>query len=139
MEEEIEKRSEARIIKIPNQSFTIIEYPGLIKNLNKAIKTLGGLNLISKGLLNSNEIYNNIELNLNLNNNNNNNNSNFNQHPIQSNLSLTGNILIKIIKRKRKIPLKNEKGEIIEEGFYSFNSIGIINRSVRFRGKIKLN
>lgn len=59
-------------------------------------------------------------------------------HPVTGNIAETSNILLKVTKRRRKIrrinsPEVNGEGSS-EGGVFSVESMGVINRTIRFRG-----
>lgn len=109
-----------------------IEYPGPIgpASLNKALKTMGGLSHLSEVLSSPLDGSRNIELSLNT-------KSAF-SHPVPAHVSESGNVLMRVVKRRRKQPKRDEHGNIVEEGIFTMEPIGMVTKTVRFRGELDL-
>lgn len=107
--------------------YTSIEYPGPIKSVSRALTALGGLNHLSLALSSTPPLP--IELNLMP--------GNPYSHPIPANVSSTGNLLVKIVKRKKKVRGKTE--DEIDAGVYTFEVVGLVEKGVRFRGECYLS
>ncbi|KAM0756576.1 hypothetical protein T439DRAFT_376745 [Meredithblackwellia eburnea MCA 4105] len=127
--------------------FAGIEFPGPVTSTSRAIKAIGGLDHVSTALLqqqqplysdnnNNNEDQhqlntNNassatIELNLDP--------SNRFHHPVPAHIFDSGNIILKVTRRKRKRPRLSEDGEtVLEEGVVMVEPIGVATKTVRFR------
>ena len=115
----------APYLKIPTTPFTAIEYPGLVNSIPKALASLGTLPRISSILASPPDSSRAIELSLNP--------KNVFSHPIQGHVVPTGNILLKVVKRRRKKPRLGNDGSVVEEGIYTIETMGIVGKTVRFR------
>jgi hypothetical protein len=109
--------------------FAAIEYPGPVKSIPRALKTLGGLSHVSSVFANPSDpdASHSIELNLNT--------RNPFSHPVPGLISQTGNVVLKVVKRKRKKPNLGEDGKV-KEGVFTMEVAGIASQTVRFRGAI---
>lgn len=107
-----------------------IEYPGPVKptSLNKALKSIGGLSHVSEVLSSPVDGSRNIELSLNT--------KNAFSHPLPAHVSETGNVLMRVVKRRRKQPKLDEHGAVVEEGVFSVQAVGMVSKTVRFRGEL---
>lgn len=111
----------------PTTHFAAIEYPGPVNSTPRALKTLGGLPHISSVLANPPSPARVIELSLNA--------KNPFFHPVQANVLETGNIVLKVVRRRRKKPKRGEDGEL-EVGVFSIEVAGVATRTVRLRGAL---
>ncbi|KAK4705743.1 general transcription factor 3C polypeptide 5 (transcription factor C subunit 1), partial [Phenoliferia sp. Uapishka_3] len=121
--------SAAPLYPIPyseSHNFVGIEYPGPVKNVSRALKSMGGLDHISRTLIAPPGPALAIELNLN--------GSNKFHHPVQAGVLDSGNVVMKVVKRRRKRPKVDESGQEIDAGFYTIEAIGVASKTVRFRG-----
>lgn len=107
-----------------------IEYPGPIlpTSLNKALKTMGGLSAVSQALAAPAKDNRSLELSLNT--------RNPFSHPVPAHMADTGNVLMRVVKRRRKIPKRDEQGKVVEEGIYTLTPVGVITKTARFRGAL---
>lgn len=106
-----------------------IEYPGPVKptSFNKALRTMGGLAHVSEVLSLPVLASRNIELSLNT--------KNAFSHPVPAHVSDTGNILMRVVKRRRKQPKLDDQGKVVEEGVFTMEPVGQVAQTVRFRGE----
>lgn len=104
-----------------------VEYPGPVKagSVHRALKTLGGADHVSESLVES-KSDKQIELNLNP--------KNPFHHPVPAAVVQTGNVVLRVTKRRRKQPTRDEQGNIVEEGVYKMQVVGVASQTVRFRG-----
>lgn len=109
-----------------------IEYPGPIQptSLNKALKTMGGLSSVSQALAAPAKDNRSLELSLNT-------RSPF-SHPVPAHVADTGNVLMRVVKRRRKVPKRDEQGKVVEEGIYTLTPVGVVTKTARFRGALLL-
>lgn len=70
-----------------------------------------------------------IELNLNKN--------NPFSHVVPASIVETGNIVLRVVKRRRKRPLLGADGQVEEggEGVFTIEPVGVVTQTVRFRGE----
>lgn len=106
--------------------FASIEFPGPVKSIPRALRALGGLSHIST-VLSSPDALDKPELELNLS------TGNPFFHPVQAAIRDTGNVVMKVVKRRRKVPRVGEDGKE-ELGLFSMEVVGTADRTVRFRG-----
>lgn len=106
-----------------------IEYPGPVQptSVNKALKTMGGLPHVSQVLALPVDSSRSIELSLDT--------KNPFSHPVPAHVSETGNVLFKVVKRRRKQPKLDEHGKVVEEGVFTMQPVGVVAKTVRFRGE----
>ena len=109
-----------------------IEYPATVVNTNKALRTLGGLNKVSNSLdhtLPNQPVdpAHTIEFSLNR--------ANVFAHPVPAWVTHTGNVVVKLTKRRRKVPIKDADGNVVESGVFITEVCGVCTKTVRFRGK----
>ncbi|GAA6059851.1 hypothetical protein JCM10212_007056 [Sporobolomyces blumeae] len=45
----------------------------------------------------------------------------------------TANLVVRVTKRKRKVPTRDERGNVVQDGIYSFEPVGVETNLVRFR------
>jgi general transcription factor 3C polypeptide 5 (transcription factor C subunit 1) len=116
--------SEAPERLLPSTPFYSVEYPGYVKpdSVPLAVGNLGGpsrLETAFKRTAAKNEAF--LELNLR--------SGNPFAHPIPGDIVGTNNILLKVVRRKRR----NPEGECIGE--YTAEAMGIIQKTARFRSE----
>lgn len=118
-------------------AFALVEYPGPVRSTNKALASLGGLATVSNALLQPEQQQSDAisrqppELNLQLSN-----LHNCFHHPVPATIANTANVVLKITKRRRRQPLRDqETGQIIEHGVYKSQIVGVADQTVRFRGQ----
>ena len=111
-----------------SEHYAGIEYPGPVKNVPRALKTLGGLDHISRTLTSSPHPAVAIELNLNP--------TNKFHHPVPAAILESGNIVMRVVKRRRKRPKLDEHGCEVDAGIYTMEAVGVATRTVRFRGAL---
>ena len=115
-------------LPLPTTSFYSIEYPGYVRptSVPQALHTLGGqssVNSAFKRNASKQEAF--LELNLRP--------ENPFSHPIPGDLAPTNNILLKVVKRKRKPTQSGGPGEVTGE--YTVEAVGVIPKTARFRSK----
>ncbi|BGP36776.1 tau 95 subunit of transcription factor TFIIIC [Rhodotorula kratochvilovae] len=104
-----------------------IEYPAPVRSLDAALGTMGGIARISAALdASANAPAKPIELDLDP--------SNRFFHSVPAHVASNRNIVCRVIKRRRKVPRRDHLGNIIEEGVYSIQPVGVEHKTVRFRG-----
>ncbi|GAA6047300.1 hypothetical protein JCM3770_001875 [Rhodotorula araucariae] len=107
--------------------FATIEYPAPVRSFDAALQSMGGLARIGAALdTGADTAAQPIELDLDP--------SNRFFHPVPAHVANNRNIVCRVIKRRRKVPKRDELGQIIEEGVYSIQPVGIEHKTVRFRG-----
>ncbi|GAA5908188.1 TFIIIC subunit 5 family protein [Sporobolomyces salmoneus] len=107
---------------LKSTSFTSIEYPSPISlsttSLSVALSSISpGLDKIAKARM--------IELDLG--------HKNPYFHKIPATCLEGNNIVLKVTKRRRKVPKRDQEGNVIEEGEYRIEPIGVESKLVRFR------
>jgi general transcription factor 3C polypeptide 5 (transcription factor C subunit 1) len=117
--------SEAPEHKLPSTAFYSVEYPGYVKSASVplAVRNLGGQDSLDnafKRTASKTEAL--VELHLRP--------GNPFAHPIPGDVVATNNILLKVVKRKRR---KLVDGEHVGE--YTAEVVGVIPKTVRFRSK----
>lgn len=117
-------RSEAPERPLPSTPFYSIEYPGYVKpeSVPLAVSNLGGhsrLETAFKRTAAKNEAL--LELNLRP--------GNPFAHPIPGDIVSTNNILLKVVRRKRR----NPNGECVGE--FTAEAVGVIPKTARFRSE----
>ncbi|KAI5481422.1 hypothetical protein MNV49_004178 [Pseudohyphozyma bogoriensis] len=117
--------------KVPSEpKLAGIEYPGPVKSVPRALSALGGLATVSASLNAPIDPPHSRPLHLNLN------KSSPFFHPVPTSSVETGNVVVKLVKRRRKRPklVQGEDGEQWEEqGVYAMKVVGLADRTVRFR------
>lgn len=109
-----------------------IEYPARVRNSNKAFATIGGLTKVSASL-DSVQVKeaptpsNTIEYNLNP--------LNPYSHPVPATLVHSGNVVLKVTKRRRKAPKLDREGNVVDQGLFVVQVEGVATKTVRFRGQ----
>lgn len=107
-----------------------IEYPGPVRSIPRALASLGGPAHVSSSLASSSgagskDASKTIELDLNP--------GNPFFHTVPSHQVATANVVMKVVKRRRKCPKKSvERGED-ELGAYRLEVAGVVDKTVRFR------
>jgi general transcription factor 3C polypeptide 5 (transcription factor C subunit 1) len=111
---------------LPTTPFYSIEYPGYVQpsSVPLAIRTLGGLSSLETAFKrNATKTETLLELNLRA--------GNPFAHPVPGDVVASNNILLKVVKRKRR-KLGGE-GEI---GEYTAEAVGVIPKTARFRSEL---
>ncbi|BGP28877.1 tau 95 subunit of transcription factor TFIIIC [Rhodotorula toruloides] len=111
---------------MPN--FATVEYPAPVSSVDSALGTIGGVERVAVALQNHVDgapTSRPIELDLDP--------ENRFFHTIPANVASTHNIVCKVIKRRRKKPKRDVDGNIVEEGIYSIEPVGIEHKIARFR------
>ncbi|GAA5838309.1 hypothetical protein JCM5353_006846 [Sporobolomyces roseus] len=128
----LDSSSDAPTYRLNHQTlsqFSTLSYPSPIStsqsSLQAALSTLPSLPSLSKQLSQPSNQQPAIELNLSIN--------NPYHHKVQASIQHSNNLVIRVTKRRRKVPLRNEKGEIVQEGQYRIEPVGIENKLIRFR------
>ncbi len=108
-----------------------IEYPGRVGNTDKAFASLGGLPRLSNNLDHTKfkEVTSPahaIEYDLNP--------KNAFAHPVPAFVTHTGNVVLKITKRRRKVQKVDAEGRLVESGVFKAEVCGVCTKTVRFRG-----
>ncbi|GAA5883740.1 hypothetical protein JCM1840_002242 [Sporobolomyces johnsonii] len=118
---------EAPLYPLPKQvkhrQFASIEYPAPVHSLDAALATLGGLPSVAAALASTPTKP--VELNLAP--------DNPFFHPPPAHVANTNNLVFKLTKRRRKIPALDQQGNIVEEGIFSLEPVGVEKNTVRFR------
>lgn len=121
MDENPPTEAPAFVISDQSRLFTAIEYPGPISpspaSLSTALSHLGGLDSITQSLNESRPIELNLER------------KNSFCHPVLGRVNNTGNLLVKLVKRRRR-------GE--EFGDVKMELVGVVDKTVRFRGMVTI-
>jgi general transcription factor 3C polypeptide 5 (transcription factor C subunit 1) len=123
----------APIFTLPHLPLVSVEYPGYISSdasqstsscpsLAVALNTLGGINKINQAII-SKETVHALELNLDR-------SGNLFSHPVAAEKVSTGNVIMKVVRRRRK---NRKEGE--DEGIWTMTAVGVSETSFRFRGK----
>lgn len=113
---------------LPATHFYSVEYPGYVKQASVplALERLGGLaNIEAAFKRGGNKSENVLELNMRP--------DNPFTHPIPGEVIPANNILLKVVKRRRKKDLSSSGGEVTGE--YTIEAVGVIAKSARFRSK----
>ncbi|GAA6032785.1 hypothetical protein JCM8097_000787 [Rhodosporidiobolus ruineniae] len=107
--------------------FATVEYPGPVHDVAAALDTVGGLARVSDvlGAPKDEESSKKVELNLMP--------DNPFFHTVPAHVSSTRNVVVRIVKRRRKRPIVDDEGKVVEEGVYSIQPVGIEHKTVRFR------
>ncbi|KAG0184517.1 General transcription factor 3C polypeptide 5 [Apophysomyces sp. BC1034] len=105
----------ASTIPIPKKKFFCVEYPGYVKNLDRALNTLGGEKALATAITNQKA----VELRFR--------HQDPFSHPINGDIVPTANLLVKITRRVKK-------GRPEEEATYKTDIVGTISKTCRFRG-----
>jgi general transcription factor 3C polypeptide 5 (transcription factor C subunit 1) len=117
--------------EFPTAHFYSIEYPGYVRpeSVSKAIHTLGGQSSIDRAFRRSAPREDSLfELNLRP--------DNPFSHPLLGDLVPTNNILLKVVKRKRKqLRPDDDDGAQAVEGEYTAVAVGVIPKTARFRSE----
>ncbi|KAI9317592.1 RNA polymerase III transcription factor IIIC subunit-domain-containing protein [Dichotomocladium elegans] len=103
-------------VALADAKFLCIEYPGRVKNVDRALETLGGEEALVSALNNSTKA---VELRFRP--------KDPFSHPITSIIKPTSNILLKVTRRRKK-------NDPEDNGTIETNVVGIVNRICRFRG-----
>ncbi len=113
---------------LPATHFYSVEYPGYVKQASVplALERLGGLaNIEAAFKRGGNKSENVLELNMRP--------DNPFTHLIPGEVIPANNILLKVVKRRRKKDLSSSGGEVTGE--YTIEAVGVIAKSARFRSK----
>lgn len=113
--------------------FAALEYPGPVTSVDKALALMGGLARISETLEADPAAATQpkpVELDLDP--------GNRWMHPVPGSIARGTNIVCRVIKRRRKVPRRDEHGQVIEEGVYTIQPVGLQHQTVRFRGALSL-
>ncbi|TFY72093.1 hypothetical protein EVG20_g894 [Dentipellis fragilis] len=118
----------ARELPLPNTLFYSIEYPGYVRptSVPQVVRMLGGqtsINTAFRRTASKNDAL--LELNLRP--------DNPFSHPIPGDITATSNIVLKVVKRKRKPGSSSPEGLV---GEYTAEAIGVIPKTARFRSMI---
>ncbi|CAG8453846.1 1019_t:CDS:10 [Paraglomus occultum] len=125
LEESVDLYERPSVYLLPRQRLFAVEYPGYIKNVHKVISTLGEkrglLKAVNKGLAELRYRHNDPFC-----------------HPINGDVVPTANFLLKVTRRRKKSSGKQEgnatsKIKNTNQNF-TFEVVGIINKTCRFRG-----
>jgi general transcription factor 3C polypeptide 5 (transcription factor C subunit 1) len=115
---------------LPTTHFYSIEYPGYVQpsSVPLAIRTLGGQSSLETAFKrNATKTETLLELNLRP--------GNPFSHPITGDVVATNNILMKVVKRKRR--RLNGEGDFVGE--YTAEAVGVIPKTGRFRSELKIS
>ncbi|SCV68525.1 BQ2448_646 [Microbotryum intermedium] len=137
---EIEQARPSTHVHVPmTQHFAAIEFPGPVRKLDRALEAVGGLKHLSEALLkpSDNTPKNAIELQLNRG------PKGVYTHPVPATIISGANIVLRVTKRRRKRPLRDAQGNIVETGVYSIEPLGVASQNIRFRAiadfKVQVN
>ncbi|GAA5995272.1 hypothetical protein JCM5350_008184 [Sporobolomyces pararoseus] len=113
---------------IKSRRFTTVEYPSRISLSTTSLST--ALSTLSPSLDKLGDLSKVVELDLS--------SKRANENPFLHKVVSTGlpesnNLVIRVTKRKRKVPKRDEFGNVIEEGQYKLEPVGIEDRLIRFR------
>jgi len=125
---------------VPPAAFVSVEFPGPFRSAKaqeNALRAIGGLKAVAFSV-NQDQFGPEgagIELNLRP--------DEIFSHPIMGEAVATNNVLLRVVKRRRKNPRRDANGAIVqgEEGIYSVEAVGAIKRTYRFRsasGRLRL-
>ncbi|GAA5834129.1 hypothetical protein JCM9279_004225 [Rhodotorula babjevae] len=107
--------------------FAAVEYPGPVASVDKALSNLGGLARVSRTLEADLAVAAAKPLELDLD------PDNRWLHSVPGHIATGANIVCRVIKRRRKVPKRDEHGQVVEEGVYSIQPVGHLQQTVRFR------
>ncbi|KAI9497095.1 RNA polymerase III transcription factor IIIC subunit-domain-containing protein [Zychaea mexicana] len=102
-------------LKVPNRKYVLVEYPGRVKNVDRALKSLGGEKTIANAL---NKEVKTIELRYRP--------EDPFSHPVVGDVVPTSSLLLKVTKRKKK-------NQPDDEAAFKAEALGTILKSCRFR------
>lgn len=120
-----------------------VEYPGPVNSLDNALNSLGGLANVARSFVSyapspqtgeeeppaaANAVRHPLELDLDP--------KNRFAHPVAAHIAQTSNVVCRFVKRRRKNPLRDENGQVREEGIYEIQPVAVENRLARFRGAL---
>lgn len=113
---------------IKSRQFTTIEYPAPISRASASLESaLSTLSPPLSKLSDSSTTDTPIEMDLEP--------KNPYFHKVPASSLNVNNIVVKLTKRTRKVPKRDEQGNVIETGQYKIEPIGVEHRVHRFRGK----
>lgn len=122
------RADEAPLRPLPSAHFYSVEYPGYVQptSVPRALKTLGGQGIVESAFKRTANRNNSIlELNLRP--------GNPFAHPIPGEIIPTNNLVLKVVKRRRK----RKDGEATADGpaigEYTVQAVGVIPKTARFR------
>ena len=110
--------------------FAAVEYPGPVTSVDKALGNLGGLARVSRTLEADPAVAAAKPLELDLD------PDNRWLHSVPGHIATGANIVCRVVKRRRKVPKRDEHGQVVEEGVYSIQPVGHLQQTVRFRGAL---
>ncbi|GAA6001787.1 hypothetical protein JCM10207_002320 [Rhodosporidiobolus poonsookiae] len=105
--------------------FATLEYPGPVHSVDAALGTVGGIDKLADVLEAEKSHNKHVELDLQP--------GNPFFHPVPAHVTDTRNVVVKITKRRRKRPKTDIFGNVVEEGIYTVEPVGIEHKTVRFR------
>ncbi|KAF7726088.1 tau 95 subunit of transcription factor TFIIIC [Apophysomyces ossiformis] len=106
----------ASTIPISDKKFICVEYPGYVKNVDRALNTFGGEKALATAITNQKA----VELRFR--------SKDPFSHPINGDIVPTANLLVKVTRRVKK-------GRPEEEAVYKTEIVGTIPKTCRFRGE----
>ncbi|KPV78418.1 uncharacterized protein RHOBADRAFT_50887 [Rhodotorula graminis WP1] len=107
--------------------FAAVEFPGPVTSVDQALTHLGGLARVSRTLEADPAAAALKPLQLDFD------PANRWLHSIPGNVATGANIVCRVIKRRRKVPKRDEHGQVVDEGVYSIQPVGHLQHTVRFR------
>ncbi|KAJ1922266.1 tau 95 subunit of transcription factor TFIIIC [Mycoemilia scoparia] len=120
---------------VPNTELYVVEYPGYVKNPDKALATLGGTKKLTKYVYHEGGVP--VELRYRP--------DDLLSHPIEGESIPTGNLLIKVTRRVKKNKKNsktpelagfNQEAQAIDNQPWKAEVVGVIKKTVRFRSII---
>jgi general transcription factor 3C polypeptide 5 (transcription factor C subunit 1) len=111
------------IIPIGNKKYLCVEYPGYVKNTQRAIKTLGGENALAEGLASDRTVTINYRSGVTF------------THPTNGYVLPSSKLLVKVTRRVKKNKVTDEVEAEDPNTPWKTEVLGTIPKTLRFRGK----
>lgn len=120
-----------------------VEYPGPVNSVPSALDSLGGLHSVAQAFAavapragdaaaaphDAAPAAERVPLEFNLD------PGNRFSHPVQAHIAPTSNIVCRVVKRRRKKPVRDAAGDVVDAGMYQIQPIAVEHRLARFRGQ----
>lgn len=113
------------IIPIANKKFLCVEYPGYVRNTQRAIKTLGGENALGEALASDRTVTINYRTGVPF------------THPTSGYVLPSSKLLVKVTRRVKKNKITGEVESEDPNTPWKTEFLGTIPKTLRFRGKKK--